>query len=229
MKRVAFISDIHSNLPALRATISYIRESGISEIYCLGDLIGYHSYPNQVIALLKEEGVVSIMGNHDKAIIEEAFNREKESDFVLWWNFDALTKESLEFLKQLPFSLNINIEDITVKIIHGSPEAIDEYIREGSPQADKYLKFMDTDVLISGHTHLPYIIENNGKYLLNSGSVGKPKFGKPECSYIELEVSDNIIKPQIITLPYCVKAMTDHLKAEGFPKKLIRALESGNP
>lgn len=229
MRKVAFISDIHSNLPALEATLEDIESRGITEIYCLGDIIGYHSYTNEVISLLRENNVKSIMGNHDKVITEESFDKEDHGNFVLTWNLEALTRENRSYLTDLPLSLNIDVEGYKVQIVHGSPESIDEYIREGSETADYYLDKMESDVLISGHTHLPYIMEKSGRYLLNTGSVGKPKFGKPECSYIVLTSLEGNIKPEIITLPYDVKTIIDHLRERNFPEKLISALESGNP
>lgn len=229
MKRIAFISDIHSNLPALEATLENIRLKGITDIYCLGDIIGYHSNTNEVVSLLRESSVVSIMGNHDMVITQENFDRNEKNNFVLTWNLDVLTDENRNYLSALPLSMDIDIDDVKVKIVHGSPESIDEYIREGSDTADYYLNRMETDVLISGHTHLPYIMERNGKYLLNTGSVGKPKFGKPECSYIVLAVEGSEINPEIITLPYDVERITKDLKDKQFPEKLILALESGNP
>lgn len=229
MKKVAFISDIHSNLPALESTIKDIQNRGIEIIYCLGDIIGYHSFTNEVINLLKSEGVISIKGNHDVAIIGEYFNRENEGDFVLYWNFDALTPENKKYLVDLPDFLNISVGDITVKIVHGSPNSVDQYIRENSDEAELFLNQMDSDVLICGHTHLPYIMEKDGKFLLNTGSIGKPKFGRPECSYIILTVNGKNIIPEIVTLPYNVEKITDHLTKNGFPKKLITALETGNP
>ncbi len=229
MKKVAFISDIHSNLPALEATLLDIKNRGISTIYCLGDIIGYHSFTNEVISLLKENGVISIKGNHDEAITEEKFDRNSEKDFVLTKNLDALTDENKKYLMELPITLFIDIDGVSVQIVHGSPKSISEYIREGSEEADFYLNSMTTDVLISGHTHLPYITIKDGKYLLNTGSVGKPKFGKPECSYIVLTIDKEDITPEVISLPYDIDIITEHLEERGFPEKLISALKTGMP
>ena len=225
----AFISDIHSNLPALESAINKIKSLGISRIYCLGDIIGYHTFTNEVIQLLKENGVISIKGNHDLAITEEAFNRSKESDFVLYWNYDALTPENLTYIKELPLNLEVQVEDISIKLVHGSPESITEYIREGSPEVSIYMDRMESDILMCGHTHIPYIVENNGKYLLNTGSIGKPKFGKPEASFIVLTINGREISPEILSIPYDVEKMTNDLAKNNFPDKLIKAIETGLP
>lgn len=229
MEKIAFISDIHSNLPALEATFEKIKSLGINKVYCLGDIIGYHTFTNEVINLLKDNKVISIKGNHDLSITEEAFNRSKDSDFVLYWNFDALTKDNLSYIKNLPETLDIKVEDVVIKLVHGSPNSITEYIREGSPEVDRYISEMTTDILMCGHTHLPYIAKRDGKFLLNTGSVGKPKFGKPEASFIIITVNGNIIEPEIVSVPYNIKKMTEHLSQNNFPDKLIRAIETGLP
>ncbi len=229
MTKIAFISDIHSNLPALISTIDNIREKGVEKIYCLGDIIGYHTYTNEVIDLLKQEKVISIKGNHDEAITMEQFNRDKAEDFVLYWNYDRLTEENKTYLKHLPDSIEFHIEDISICLVHGSPDSIGEYIRENSAEASIYISEMKSDVLLCAHTHIPYITEQSGKHLLNTGSIGKPKFGKPEASYILLTIDEKKITPEIISLPYPVQDITAHLKEHNFPEKLIHALETGLP
>lgn len=229
LEKLAFISDIHSNLPALESTLNHIKNLGINRIYCLGDIIGYHSFTNEVIELLKDNKVISIKGNHDQAITEMCFDRSKESDFVLYWNYDALNEENKNYLINLPDTMRLNIEDSVIDLVHGSPGSITEYIREGSAEAEKYLDSMTSDVLLCAHTHMPYIMEKDGRFLLNTGSVGKPKFGKPEVSYIVITIEGKTISPEIISHPYDTKSMTDHLNINNFPKKLIKAIETGLP
>lgn len=229
MKKVAFISDIHSNLPALEATLSDIESKGIDEIYCLGDIIGYHSFTNDVIKMLKDRGVISIMGNHDKVIADKDFDRELDKNFVMTWNCNELTDENREYLKSLPETLILHFERVSVQIVHGSPNSIEEYIREGSEEADYFIENMDTDVLISGHTHIPYITEKDGKYLLNTGSVGKPKIGKPQASYLVLGFNIGEVEPEMVFIDYSVEIITDHLRKRSFPNKYVEALETGNP
>lgn len=227
MEKIAFISDIHSNLPALKAVIEDIRSKGVDKIYCLGDISGYHSQPNRVIELLKEEEVISIKGNHDMVITEQKFNREKPGDFVLWWNYDQLTRENREYLQNLPEELVISWEGLLIKIVHGSPESIEEYIREGSREAKKYLGSLHEDILICGHTHIPYIIQERGKYLLNTGSVGKPKIGRPDSSYLLLSIDGDGVTPEIIYVDYKVDEIVTHLRENSFPEKYIEALLTG--
>ncbi|MBN2617023.1 MAG: metallophosphoesterase family protein [Spirochaetales bacterium] len=229
MKKVAFISDIHSNQPALESVLNDIKSRNIDFIYCLGDIIGYHSFPNEVIELLKANHVISIKGNHDEVITEKKFNRDNNDDFVLYWNYDKLTEENLKFLEHLPNCIEFQVENIDVKIVHGSPDSSSEYIRKDSSQIDKYFGLMETDILVCGHTHIPYIAQKDNKYILNSGSVGKSKWGRPQGSYILLTVNNSDFDIEIIYVNYDYNKMVNHLKNNYFPEKLIEAIKTGLP
>lgn len=229
MKRFAFISDVHSNLPALKSALEDIKRRDVDKIYCLGDLIGYHCFPNEVIELLQSEDVVSLKGNHDEAITEEMFDRNRKGDFPLYWNYDALTEANIHYLRHLPNSIEFHADDVNIVLVHGSPESISEYIREDSYEMGKYFEDMKSDILICAHTHLPYHKQLDGKWLINTGSIGKPKIGRPEVSYILLTVDGSNIEPEVITCPYPYQEMMKALEERDFPKKLIEAIESGNP
>ena len=107
---VAIISDIHSNLEALKRTLEYIKESEIDTIYCLGDIVGYGPNPNECVNLVRDNCQVVLMGNHDYAAIGLAniqyFN--EYAKISTYWTREQLTTENLEYLKTLPFS-SINI------------------------------------------------------------------------------------------------------------------------
>lgn len=229
MKKLAFISDIHSNLPALKTALEDIKSRGIRDIYCLGDVVGYHTYPNEVIALLKESGVISIEGNHDKVINDKSFDRSNPKHFSFGWNYDRLTPGNLEFLKELPTELELNIEDVVIKLHHGSPESVTEYVFEDSKEMDKYLNNSSSHVLITAHTHLPYIKCVDEKWIINTGSVGKPKIGRPEITYIVLTVDGSSVVPEIVSKPYPFMDLVTSLEEEDFPEHLITAIRTGNP
>ncbi len=229
MTRIAFISDIHSNLPALEAVLKEIKKLKIEEIYCLGDLIGYHTFTNEVINLLRDEEVVSLKGNHDHLISESNFNRESEKDFPHYWNYDRLTPENLEYIKNLPEVIHIDREGVTIKLVHGSPQSKTEYIREGSEEHTHYLDNMETTILICAHTHLPYITNRYKKYLLNTGSVGKPKLGEPKASFLILTIDGETILPEICFTTYDTERMVSDLKKNNFPNKLIDSIKTGLP
>lgn len=239
MSRLAFISDIHSNLPALEAVLEDIAERNVDTIYCLGDIIGYHSFPGQVIDLLKKYNVVSIKGNHDEMITGGHFNRQKESDFVKWWNADALSSDEQAYLAGLPETLFFEQDGLMFELSHGSPADINEYLYFESEAAGKALDTTAADILLCAHTHLPGAQQKSDTLLLNPGSIGKPKIGRPNATYLIVDTKAGKSEGQVFNLSkasaavefhevaYKVDAIIADLKAKGFPEKLMTALATG--
>lgn len=215
--KVAFISDIHSNPDALRAVLQDIQGKSVNKMYCLGDIIGYHTKPNEVISLLKEAKIESITGNHDLDVLNKKFNSEKEPD-IFKWTYDELTDESKDYLTSLPEEILTTIEGWKIRICHGSPESVELYCYEESDYSKKMIETIAEDILVCGHTHLPYAKAYDGKYILNSGSIGKPKIGRPNASYMLVEFLPETISPEIIEVPYDYEAMASHVENRGFEK-----------
>lgn len=224
--KIALISDIHSNLYALKATLADIKERKIDDIYCLGDIIGYHSFPNEVIELLKKEKVTIIKGNHDKDISEQLYS-DKDSDFIKKWTYEQLTKENLDFIKQLPEELDIELKGHKISLYHGSPESLTEYLHEHSENAQRTMDAFEGDILGCAHTHFPYIKEYENNTIINTGSVGKPKIGRPNASYVMLELTDNHINTSIIEVEYDFESAATDLETKNLPQKFANALRNG--
>src|SRR5918992_4606486 len=128
--RVAVITDIHANLPALGAALVRIDELDISEVYCGGDLVGYGPHPNEVCALIAERAIPTIYGNYDYAIARDLddcgcayvtpHDREIGQRSVEWTlaNTDQRSKDSM---RELPFDLRFRVDGIPIHLVHGSP------------------------------------------------------------------------------------------------------------
>lgn len=225
MTRIAFISDIHSNYFALKAVLEDIKERNVDTVYCLGDIVGYHTFPNETIELLKQEGVISILGNHDIDVINKKFNESKELD-IFKWTYDELSEENLKYLQKLPRYLDLEIEGHSVYICHGSPNSISEYLREGDEISNQVMASYDGDLLICAHTHMPYTKSYEENIIVNTGSVGKPKIGRPNSTYQLLEIDDKDILAEIIEIEYDYSEIADHVESKGFIK-YAEALRTG--
>ncbi|MGM0509165.1 MAG: metallophosphoesterase family protein [Fusobacteriota bacterium] len=223
--KIAFLSDIHSNLYALKSVLRDIKKNKVNEIYSLGDIIGYHSYPNEVIEILRDENILSIMGNHDFDIINESYKKDIKD--IKYWTYKELKKENLEYLKRLPKNMILKKKNIKIKLVHGSSESITEYLFEDSQSLEREFKNMTEDILISGHTHFPYIKKINGKTAVNTGSVGKPKIGKPTPSYVILEINDDSYNAKINFVEYDFKKAMEDMSKKGLSKKHTKELELG--
>src|ERR671936_2730411 len=137
MPRVAVITDVHANLPALRAALAHIDELGVDEVYCGGDLVGYGPHPNEVCALIAERGIPTIYGNYDYAIgrdLEDCgcayvdrHDRELGQQSVQW-TLAHTDEGSKAFMRGLPFDLPFLVGSSAVHLVHGSPRRVNEYL-----------------------------------------------------------------------------------------------------
>lgn len=176
--KFAIISDIHSNLYALEATLKDIKKRHVDKIYALGDLVGYFNKPNEVIDLIKKENIIAIAGNHDEKYFHKSKDYQKLSGSYGYTN-RILTDENRMYLKSLPN--HIDLKEYAMIMVHGSLSSTSEYVYKediGKFQNNNY------DYIIMGHTHLPMIEPLNGKVFVNPGSVGKPKHGNSNASYV---------------------------------------------
>jgi putative phosphoesterase len=183
-EQVAVITDIHANLPALRAALARIDELGIERIYCGGDLVGYGPHPNEVCALIRERTIPATYGNYDYAIARDLddcgcayvtpHDRALGQQSVQWTlaHTDAASKA---FMRGLPFDLHFEVGGTPVHLVHGSPRKVNEYLFEDKP-VSLYERLAATEndpVLVFGHTHKPWQHEYGGVLFVNCGSVGK--------------------------------------------------------
>ncbi|RIJ41872.1 metallophosphoesterase family protein [Pontibacter oryzae] len=212
--KLAFISDIHANLPALEATLHDIANRKPDMIYCLGDLVGYNIWPNEVVNLIRQHRIPTIAGNYDEGVglhsddcgcaykTEEDKARGQQS--IAYTN-KQITPENRQYLRELPRHITLEFEPvpgekINVLMVHGSPRKINEYLFEDRPEKSllRLLEDANADIMLFGHTHKPYHrtltqeSEDQIKYrhAINLGSVGKPKDGDNTACYVLLELND---------------------------------------
>jgi putative phosphoesterase len=228
MDRVAVITDIHANLPALEAALERIDQFGIERIYCGGDLVGYGPHPNEVCALIEERGMPTIYGNYDHAIARDEHDcgcayitphdRELGQQSVEW-TLVHTNRASKDFMRELPFDLRFRVGEIGVHLVHGSPRKVNEYLFEDKP-ASLYerLAAAETDrVLAFGHTHKPWVHDFGGVRFVNCGSVGKPKDGDPRGAFAILEPGEGQVSVTIERVEYDAQAVAREVAAAGLP------------
>lgn len=173
--KIAFISDIHSNKHGLLKVLNHINK--VDSIICAGDITGYYPFPNEVIKLLIENKVISIIGNHDNYLLNG--NAPQNANLLVKDSVKLtkkiITKESIKYLKSLPTSLNLVIDNKRVLVCHGSPwDNLEERVY---PDYSNFERFnnIDSDVIVLGHTHYPMIKNIGNKTIINPGSCGQPR------------------------------------------------------
>jgi putative phosphoesterase len=235
--KIAIFSDIHANLHALEAVWEDIERQKPDEVYCLGDLVGYGAYPNEVVAFIRNKGITTIMGNYDEGV---AFDMDdcgcaykdpklaKLGDLSLIWTREHTTPENKNFLQSLPMQIRLEDRRPKLLLVHGSPRKINEYLFEDRPQAtfERVAKVAGCDVLLFGHTHLPYQKKVGKTLFVNTGSVGKPKDGDPRAGYVLLTLKRRPIV-EFRRLSYDVQAAAQAVRQSGLPGYFADALETG--
>jgi putative phosphoesterase len=237
-EQVAVVTDIHANLPALEAALARIETLGIDRIYCGGDLVGYGPYPNEVCARIQELELPTIYGNYDYAIARnledcgcayvDPHDREIGQQSVDWTL--AHTNECAKrFMKTLPFDLRFELAGRRVRLVHGSPRKVNEYLFEDKPARtfERIAALADCDVLVFGHTHKPWVHEYGDVLFANCGSVGKPKDGDPRGSFAVLGSSTDGIAVSIERADYDAAAVAQEMRVADLPDELAEKLVVG--
>lgn len=235
MSAVAVITDIHANLPALEAALARIDALAIERVYCGGDLVGYGPHPDEVCALIEERAIPTIHGNYDYAIgrdLEDCgcayvtpHDRELGQRSVDW-TLAHTSRRSKEFMRALPFDLRFELAGKRVRLVHGSPRKVNEYLFEDKPARtfERIAAGADCDVLVFGHTHKPWVREHGGVLFVNCGSVGKPKDGDPRAAFALLRAAGELVEVEIERVEYEVEAVAREVAAVGLPEEYAEKL-----
>jgi putative phosphoesterase len=239
MVRVAVITDIHANHPALEAALTAIDAIGVDAVFCGGDLVGYGPHPNEVCALIEERAIPTIYGNYDYAIARElddcgcAYVTPHDRELgrrSVEWTLANTSERSKGFMRQLPFDLSFLMGSRRVRLVHGSPRKVNEYLFEDKPASlyERLAASAGCDVLVFGHTHKPWIREYGGVLFVNCGSVGKPKDGDPRAAFAILELTGDRVVASVERVPYDATGVAREVEAVGLPgefaAKLVAAI-----
>lgn len=246
--KYALMSDIHANLPALEAVLTDIdRRTDVNAIYHLGDLVGYAPWPNEVVALLRERGIVGVAGNYDSTTATdykhcgckyENPNQEELAHRSYEWTRSQVTLETKRFLAALPFRMDLwplgghLTGRPRVILVHGSPTLNTLYWTEDRPesfclQMAEIAGMKAGDLIAFGHTHRPWFRETGGMHFLNTGSVGKPKDGDWRAGYVLVEVGDAAPRATIIRVEYDVERAMQGIRTSALPDDFAEDLRTG--
>ncbi|HEU4552050.1 MAG TPA: metallophosphoesterase, partial [Chitinophaga sp.] len=169
--KIALFSDIHANLPALEAFFKDVEGRQPDAIYCLGDLVGYNIWPNEVIAEIRKRAIPTIAGNYDFGIGRNSndcgcaykTDAEKANGAVSISFTDSLVKaDERRYLRTLPAHIKVefqlNADKLNLLLVHGSPRKINEYLFEDREEKSlqRIMQEADADIMCFGHTHKPY-------------------------------------------------------------------------
>jgi len=269
-QRIAILSCIHGNMAALEAVWDDLGNQNIDQLYCLGDLVGYGPYPNEVVEFVNQNNIPTVLGCWDEGIGMEQedcgckFITEEDAEYghaAFKWTRSNISEENRKFLSELYFGQRVtNTAAGTLLLVHGSPRNTGEYLMESTHDLILFERAAagDCDVLICGHTHVPFVRQIEGtlkvtaelgvkdaiqkdlgmvkspaprevslkpKLLINAGSVGEPRHGGVEATYVIFNTKTKAV--EIRGVPYDVGATVKALKNSGLPEAFASRLESG--
>jgi putative phosphoesterase len=234
---IALFSDIHGNLHALQAVWSEIEKHKPDAVYCLGDLVGYGAFPNEVVEFVRERQVPTLMGNYDEGVgfdmndcgcVYKDPVREALGHQSLLWTRQQTTGEIKAYLRSLEMQMRLDNRKPRLLLVHGSPRRINEYLYEDRPRAtfERLARLAGAEVLLFGHTHLPYEKTIDGTLFVNTGSVGKPKDGDVRAGYVLLRLGRRI-HADFRRVVYDVEAAARAIRNTSLPHEFALDLETG--
>ena len=253
--RIAFFSDIHANLPALQACLADMEGRSIDAAYCLGDLVGYNIWPNEVIHEIRRRNIPTLAGNYDFGIGRHSndcgcaykTDQEKANGAISISYTNQIIKDGeRHYLRTLPSHIRLEYqlseEKFNLLMVHGSPRKINEYLFADRDDKSlvRILEQADAHVMFFGHTHKPYhriLKDENGNYrhAINIGSVGKPKDGDPRGGYVIIDLNESFSlktpsapKVELIRFDYDVEKAAKAIEASPLPNEYADRLRDAS-
>ena len=225
--RIGIISDVHSNIDALRAVFQEFAQRNVDRIICLGDFIGLGAHPEECAQFLKEHQdqlLACVRGNHEDYLIRQlpVYNHNDASRGKLpqeiidlfKWNHEQISDDSVQFIRALPRQTIVEIESSKIYVSHYPLNQLGEYrkfyYRPNSTQCKQLFKNFDANIFLFGHTHIRCVTKTrSGNLYINPGSVGCP-IGTEAASTGILTITPQKVSYEQIDVSYDV----DHAIAD---------------
>jgi predicted phosphodiesterase len=253
--RLAILSDIHANLPALEAVLADIEGAGLAELWCLGDVVGYGAQPDECTRLVRERCDLCLVGNHDLAVLDEldVSSFSPAAAAAVRWTQEVADAATFDFLRELEPS----DESRDVALYHASPrDPVWEYVL-WPDQAAECIAVQSARVSLIGHSHVALFFVmgedrrpapaqaldpddaargaqagagtrldlSEGRWLVNPGSVGQPRDGDPRAAWLELDT--DAWEATYHRVEYEIGRAAEAIEATDLPEHLARRLYVG--
>jgi len=231
--RLAVFSDVHANLPALKAVFDFLEGMPLDRVICLGDVVGYGPHPREVIQLLKEKNVPCTLGGAEMRVLFPNANLPKspEAEAVLRWTREQLGEEERAFLRNLPPVLRFSTPVGRAKAFHGLPDDPEARFPVYAPEPELLdrLAAIRAPLVLAGGSHVPAFRKVKGFYLVDPGSVGLTLGGEPGADVAILTVKEDDVAARFYKIPYDYGQTAFDIQAWGLPEGIAKVVRTGRP
>ncbi len=233
--KIALVADVHANLPALEAVLEHAAGKGCEAVWNAGDCLGYGAFPDEVVSLLREKAL-NILGNYDRKVLQVKTRRTDWQKSMMpekWlafnWAYENLSKRNRKWLSKLPEERRIEAEGKTVLLIHASPLSASEHLSPETPEArfEELAEAARSDVVVCGHSHVPFTVRAGRTWFVNPGSAGRPDDGDFRASYATLTLRHGVFRVQHYRLGYDVKQAAEESRRRNLPEPFAEMLLRG--
>lgn len=223
--KLAIIADIHSNIHALEAVARELENIDHDLVLCAGDIVGYGANPNECCGRARDLADLAVFGNHELAALTgDVIWMNPHAAKAAVWTSKTLTQESREFLRELELEARLDANGKPCAMYHGSVRSAIQYVYEDQLDLGM-LDSAECDILILGHTHIPYVVRFARGVAINPGSVGQPRDGDPRASFAVLDT--NSLQCDIMRIEYDTEGAWEAIVEAGLPDYLGERLLVG--
>ncbi len=238
-RTIAVFGGVYNNALALEAVIRDAASRGAEALYCLGDLGGYGPHPDAVWPLLLEHDIRCIAGNYDISIREDrpdcgcGYTDERDNLYAqIAYDYTRrnTSDEFKAWMHTLPDQILLKMGEKTIRMVHGSPLAVNEFLWESTPDdaLKMRLEASGTDLLLCTHTGLHWEREIDGRRLANVGAIGRPaNDGRAEVWYALLRESGGEVETEFVPVAYDHEALAHQMREEGLPEPFVETILTG--
>ena len=220
--RVGLVSDIHGNRVALETVLDEL--PAVDRLFCAGDVVGYNPWPAACVETIRERGVPTVMGNHDRATASDTnFRFNQMAAAGVRHAREELDEEAMAWLADLPEERSLL--DGRVCVVHGHPNNPDHYTYPEEFGPDLLDAAGNPDLLVMGHTHVQHHEVYDEGIVCNPGSVGQPRDDDPRAAFAVVDLDEHEVTEHRVS--YDIDVVAEAVEAAGLPARIGRRLYRG--
>jgi len=224
MSLIAVLGDVHGNIEALDAVLADIGRRNVDGIYCLGDIVGYGPNPNECVDVFRNFDIGCVAGNHDLTSVDlfdvRYVNPDAQKAFA--WTNKVLTQVNKDFL----YTRQTSLVAYGMFLVHGSPSNPTEEYVFAKDITEDFLGSIHEKILVTAHTHVPFVKHVGERLAVNPGSVGQPRDRNNAASYAVIDTER--MEAQVTRLSYDIASVVRKIEKAGLPKALGKRLYFAN-